>query len=222
MLRLREELEQAAQAAVAEALDELEAHTGERRRVIEEIAERLRLREQALARADRARRGRGDAQDRGVVRRHRATAGRASAADRDARGRAVHRGGVAAVRAADQGGARGGRRPARARARPGGRDRSCARPTAIFAERLAHTGDAGPAAPRGAAAPVASGVRPPARRAVRVVRAPDRGGRRRAAGALSARSSRRRSRSAPCSRPACSSSRAGSTTPAPGSVRSSD
>ena len=49
VLRLREELEQAAQAAVAEALDELEAHTGERRRVIEEIAERLRLREQALA-----------------------------------------------------------------------------------------------------------------------------------------------------------------------------
>ena len=49
VIRLREELEQSAQAAVAEALDELEAHTGERRRVIEEIAERLRLREQALA-----------------------------------------------------------------------------------------------------------------------------------------------------------------------------
>ena len=48
VLRLREEIEQSAQAAVAEALDELEAHTGERRRVIEEIAERLRLREQAL------------------------------------------------------------------------------------------------------------------------------------------------------------------------------
>ncbi len=49
VIRLREELEQSAQAAVAEALDELEAHTGERRRVIEEIADRLRLREQALA-----------------------------------------------------------------------------------------------------------------------------------------------------------------------------
>ncbi|MEJ7566805.1 MAG: hypothetical protein WKF41_00935 [Gaiellaceae bacterium] len=48
VIRLREELEQSAQAAVAEALDELEAHTGERRRVIEQIAERLRLREQAL------------------------------------------------------------------------------------------------------------------------------------------------------------------------------
>ena len=47
--RLREELEASAKAAVAEALDELEAHTGERRRVIEEIAERLRRREQALS-----------------------------------------------------------------------------------------------------------------------------------------------------------------------------
>ena len=49
VLRLREDLERSAQAAVAEALDELQAHTGERRRVIEEIAERLRRREDALA-----------------------------------------------------------------------------------------------------------------------------------------------------------------------------
>jgi hypothetical protein len=48
VLRLREELERSAQQAVAEALEELEAHTSERRRVIEEIAERLRRREQAL------------------------------------------------------------------------------------------------------------------------------------------------------------------------------
>ncbi len=55
VLRLREELEQAAQQAVAEALEELEAHTSERRRVIEEIAERLRRREQALTeQVDRA------------------------------------------------------------------------------------------------------------------------------------------------------------------------
>ena len=49
VLRLREDLERSAQAAVAEALDELQAHTGERRRVIEEIADRLRRREEALA-----------------------------------------------------------------------------------------------------------------------------------------------------------------------------
>ena len=49
VLRLREELERSAQAAVAEALDELETHTGERRRSIEEIAERLRAREQSLS-----------------------------------------------------------------------------------------------------------------------------------------------------------------------------
>ena len=55
VLRLREELERAAQQAVAEALEELEAHTTERRRVIEEIAERLRRREQALTeQVDRA------------------------------------------------------------------------------------------------------------------------------------------------------------------------
>ena len=59
MLRLREELERAAQQAGAEALEELEAHTSERRRVIEEIAERLRRREQALTeQVERARRGR--------------------------------------------------------------------------------------------------------------------------------------------------------------------
>jgi hypothetical protein len=49
VLRLREELEQAAQQAVAEALDELQSHTVERRRVIEDIAERLRAREAAIS-----------------------------------------------------------------------------------------------------------------------------------------------------------------------------
>jgi hypothetical protein len=49
VLRLRDELEQAAQQAVAEALDELQSHTVERRRVIEDIAERLRAREAAIA-----------------------------------------------------------------------------------------------------------------------------------------------------------------------------
>jgi len=49
VLRLRAELEQSAQAAVAEALDELEAHTSERRRVVEEVSERLRRREHALS-----------------------------------------------------------------------------------------------------------------------------------------------------------------------------
>jgi hypothetical protein len=49
VLRLREELEQAAQQAVAEALDELQSHTVERRRVIEDIAECLRAREAAIS-----------------------------------------------------------------------------------------------------------------------------------------------------------------------------
>jgi hypothetical protein len=49
VLRLREELERSAQQAVAGALEELEAHTSERRRVIEEISDRLRKREQALS-----------------------------------------------------------------------------------------------------------------------------------------------------------------------------
>lgn len=49
VLRLREELERSAQAAVAGALNELETHTNERRRVIEEISERLRKREHALS-----------------------------------------------------------------------------------------------------------------------------------------------------------------------------
>lgn len=49
VIRLREELERAAASAVTEALDELEAHTTERRRSIEEITERLRAREQAIA-----------------------------------------------------------------------------------------------------------------------------------------------------------------------------
>ena len=49
VVRLREELERAAATAVTEALDELEAHTIERRRSIEEITERLRAREEAIA-----------------------------------------------------------------------------------------------------------------------------------------------------------------------------
>jgi hypothetical protein len=49
VLRLREELERAAGQAVTEALDQLEAQTVERRRVIDEITERLRLRESAIA-----------------------------------------------------------------------------------------------------------------------------------------------------------------------------
>jgi hypothetical protein len=49
VIRLREELERAAASAVSEALDELEAHTMERRRSIEEITERLRAREAAIA-----------------------------------------------------------------------------------------------------------------------------------------------------------------------------
>jgi hypothetical protein len=47
--RLREELERAASQAVTEALDELESSTAERRRAIEEITERLRQREAAIA-----------------------------------------------------------------------------------------------------------------------------------------------------------------------------
>ena len=49
VLRLREELERAAGQAVTEALDELESQTLERRRAIEEITERLRAREAAVA-----------------------------------------------------------------------------------------------------------------------------------------------------------------------------
>jgi hypothetical protein len=49
VLRLREELERAAGQAVTEALDELEAQTLQRRRAIEEITERLRQREAAVA-----------------------------------------------------------------------------------------------------------------------------------------------------------------------------
>jgi hypothetical protein len=49
VVRLREELERAAASAVTEALDELEAHTAERRRAVEEITERLRTREAAIA-----------------------------------------------------------------------------------------------------------------------------------------------------------------------------
>jgi hypothetical protein len=49
VVRLREELERAAGQAVTEALDELESQTIERRRSIEEITERLRARETAIA-----------------------------------------------------------------------------------------------------------------------------------------------------------------------------
>ena len=47
--RLRDELERAAGQAVTEALDELESQTFERRRAIDEITERLRQREHAVA-----------------------------------------------------------------------------------------------------------------------------------------------------------------------------
>jgi hypothetical protein len=49
VLRLREELERAAGQAVTEALDELETQTTERRRAVDEITERLRSREAAIA-----------------------------------------------------------------------------------------------------------------------------------------------------------------------------
>jgi hypothetical protein len=49
VLRLREELERAAGQAVTEALDELEVQAMERRRAIDEITERLRGREAAIA-----------------------------------------------------------------------------------------------------------------------------------------------------------------------------
>ncbi len=49
ILRIREELERAANQAVREALDDLEAQTVERRRAIEDITERLRVREAATA-----------------------------------------------------------------------------------------------------------------------------------------------------------------------------
>jgi hypothetical protein len=55
VIRLREELERAAGLAVTEALDELEGQVMERRRSIEEITERLRGREAAIAESiDRA------------------------------------------------------------------------------------------------------------------------------------------------------------------------
>jgi hypothetical protein len=49
VIRLREELERAASQAVTEALDELEVQAMDRRRAIEEITERLRGREAAIA-----------------------------------------------------------------------------------------------------------------------------------------------------------------------------
>jgi hypothetical protein len=48
-LRLREDLERAATEAVTEALDELESQATERRRAIDEITDRLRVRESAIA-----------------------------------------------------------------------------------------------------------------------------------------------------------------------------
>ena len=47
-IRLREELEATAKNALAEALDELQVQAADRRRVVEEIADRLRQREQAM------------------------------------------------------------------------------------------------------------------------------------------------------------------------------
>jgi hypothetical protein len=49
VLRLREELETAASTAVTEALDELADQVTERRRTIDEISDRLRIRESAIA-----------------------------------------------------------------------------------------------------------------------------------------------------------------------------
>ncbi len=142
VLRLREELEQAAQAAVAEALDELEAHTGERRRVIEEIAERLRLREQALA----------EQIDRGETEATRRI--EASFADIERRQvehlqRIVTREGERHTEAASlqfEQLIKGGREEAAGRlARELERavDSFVRQADAIFAERLTHTGDAG-------------------------------------------------------------------------------
>jgi hypothetical protein len=51
VLRLREELERAANATVMEALAQLEEQTVERRRAIDEITDRLRARETAIAEA---------------------------------------------------------------------------------------------------------------------------------------------------------------------------
>ena len=48
-IRLREELEQSAKEALSEALDELQSQAADRRRAVEEIADRLRQREHALA-----------------------------------------------------------------------------------------------------------------------------------------------------------------------------
>lgn len=54
-IRLREELEQTAKEALSEALDELQSQAADRHRAIEDMAERLRAREQAIAeQVDRA------------------------------------------------------------------------------------------------------------------------------------------------------------------------
>ncbi len=54
-VRHREELEQTAKAALSEALDELQSQAEDRHRAVEDMAERVRLREQAIAeQVDRA------------------------------------------------------------------------------------------------------------------------------------------------------------------------
>ena len=143
MLRLREELERSAQAAVAEALEELEAHTGERRRVIEEIADRLRRREQALT--EQVERGETEAARRieasfaDIERRQVEHLQRVIARE----ARAVRRGGGASSST---------RRCASAREEAAGRlsrelDRAVEtfvrQADTVFAERLTQTGDAG-------------------------------------------------------------------------------
>ena len=54
-IRLREELERTAKEALSEALDELQSQAADRHRAIEDMADRLRAREQAIAeQVDRA------------------------------------------------------------------------------------------------------------------------------------------------------------------------
>ncbi len=140
--RLREELEQSAQAAVAEALDELEAHTGERRRVIEEIAERLRLREQALA--EQIERGESDA-----VRRIEASFADIERRQVEHLQRIVSREGERYAEAATlqfeqmMKGAREDAAGRLARELDRAVETFVRQADTVFAERLAHTGDAG-------------------------------------------------------------------------------
>jgi localization factor PodJL len=142
VLRLREELERAAQQAVAEALEELEAHTSERRRVIEEIAERLRRREQALTeQVDRA--------ETEAVRRIEASFADIERRQLEQLQRAIAR---EAERHADAAGVQFDASMKSAREEAAGRlarelDRAVEtfvrQADAVFAERLAQTGDAG-------------------------------------------------------------------------------